>query len=143
MNTNFFWGEGSIMKPAAHVWMKIINIRMSFTFCANTSFCQILQWARWIREKRRSHSYWPTSLSFMRVEWEVVWSQGCVTARSTGTNVCREYSLVQTCAVRGWLLHSRTLSDFCECTSNQLLHAVLWLKPPKKYLQKMYVYTYK
>lgn len=26
----------------AYVWMKMINTRMSFTFCANTSFCQTL-----------------------------------------------------------------------------------------------------
>lgn len=32
-NTFFF---GSIMKPAAHVWIKIVKIRMSFIFCANS-----------------------------------------------------------------------------------------------------------
>lgn len=24
------------MKPAAHVWIKVVKIRMSFIFCANT-----------------------------------------------------------------------------------------------------------
>lgn len=31
-----FFSFGSIMKPAAHVWINIIKIRVSSIFCANT-----------------------------------------------------------------------------------------------------------
>lgn len=114
----YFFSLGSVMKLAAHVWMKIINTRMSFTCCAHTSFCQILHVS--MMKKGEGKKYQLLTNFFAIPE-------GWMRSRSmeSGLSDCQEHwhkrvegvqSGSDLCSER-LVLRSLTLSDSCGCTT--------------------------